>query len=85
MAWIDDHRIVFIFKTAMESLNRGDEASAQFYLRQLPPEQMDYVWSLVAAATGRPIESLRKPWWKRHFKLLFGVALLAAIILYFIL
>ena len=35
----------------MESLNRGDEASAQFYLRQLPPEQMEYVWSLVAAAT----------------------------------
>ncbi len=83
MAWIDDHRIVFIFRTAMESLNRGDEASAQFYLRQLPPEQMDYVWSLVAAATGRPIESLRKPWWKRHFKLLFCGIVMVLSILYF--
>lgn len=85
MAWIDDHRIVFIFRTAMESLNRGDEASAQFYLRQLPPEQMDYVWGLVAAATGRPIESLRKPWWKRNFKLLLGLAMVVLTILYFIL
>jgi len=69
----------------MESLNRGDEASAQFYLRQLPPEQMEYVWSLVAAATGRPIESLRKPWWRRNLKLLFGVTLMVGAILYFIL
>jgi hypothetical protein len=44
---------------------------------------MDYVWSLVAAATGRPIESLRKPWWKRHFKLLFCGIVMVLSILYF--
>lgn len=69
----------------MESLNRGDEESAQFYLRQLPPEQMEYVWGLVAAATGRPIESFRKPWWRRNIKLLGGVTFMVIAILYFIL
>jgi hypothetical protein len=83
VAWIDDHKILFIFKTAMESLKRGDEASAQFYLKQIPPEQLEYVWGLVAAATGRPIESLRKPWWKRHTKLLILGFLVLGTILYY--
>lgn len=67
----------------MEALKRGDEASAQFYLRQLPPEQMEYVWSLVASATGRPLSEIRKPWWKRNIKLIvFGFLVLGTIFYY---
>ncbi len=83
VAWIDDHRILFIFRTAMESLKRGDEASAQFYLKQIPPEQMEYVWGLVSQATGRPIHELRKPWWKRHIKLFVSGFVILGTILYY--